>query len=418
MSYTNEQFSVTNSNFICGDGIPYVITTGVLNGKNLVYFYCGTKHNLRVGDSIEISTPINNQNIFTVYSIGDGSYKSEENVFTIYDLKFNPTDIQTGTYGNLKRISNIINSAETKSIYYIRLHKVIKTPNDCNISSAGFEKNPFFVKKKTEYSALTPNQIERVSVKDGSQTYSFTFDTDVLIDGLTDNNGKPITELFITSIQKGYMGWFNKPYLNQNSQPTGLEIGWGFNFLKNSIDNWWDKNSAINKDNIPTNSYVANGQTFYYNENLNLGDIIKGDFCEFNYMDQKEYVLSKMYHKYSFNDNLFNNTSTSNLPAGYLYEPHTPLQIRAFSDYVEVGSKDLTDNIPGYAWFSEFDNIWYWRDLYTYGFIDNDGIGVNYPFINGAHYPFMNMLFLQYPIQRDNNVQSTQINRITNDDCE
>ena len=333
-------------------------------------------------------------------------------------MKFNPLDIQTATVGTFKRISNIINSAETKSRYYIRLHKILKTPKDCNISKAGFEQNPFFVKKKVEYTQLTPNQIERTSIKDGTQTYSLTFDSDLSIAGLTDNNGKPVTEVFISLIQRGYMGWFNKPYLNQNSQLTGLEIGWEFNFLKNSIDNWWSKNSAVNKDNIPSGSYISNGQTFNYNEFLNEGDVVKGDFCEYNDIEQKEYVLSKMYHKYSFNDLYFSNSSSSNLPSGYLYSPHNPVKLRSFSDYIENGTKDLIDNIPGYAWYSEFNDSWFWRDLYSYGFVDNDGIGVDYPFLNGNHYPFCDLLFLQHPIQRDNNTQSTLINRIKNDDCE
>jgi len=417
MSYTSEKFNVTNNGFLCGDGIPYVIESGVFNGKRLVYFYCGTKHNLQVGQSVELSVPINGKTVFTVYSLGDGTYRSEENVFSIYDLKFNPVDVQTGTYGTLKRISNISNSAETKSIYYVRLHKILKTPEVCNISKAGFENNPFFIKKKLEYTQLTPNQTQRVSIKDGTQTFSYTIDSDVSIAGLMDNNGKPITELFLTLIERGYMGWFNKPYLNQNGQLTGLEIGWEFNFLNNSIDNWWSKNSVVNKDNIPVNSYVTNGQTFYYNDYLNVGDVLKGDFCEYNYIEQKEYVLSRMTHKYSFNDTYFLNNSTSNLPSGYLYNPHNPIQIRTFSDYIEFGSKDYVDNIPGYAWYSQYENNWFWRDLYSYGYIDNDGIGVDYPFINGSHYIFNNLIFLQYPVQR-NLILSLDINNLTDDNCE
>ena len=417
MSYTSEKFGVTNNGFLCGDGIPYVIESGVFNGKRLVYFYCGVNHNLQAGQSVELSVPINGKTVFTVYSLGDGTYRSEDNVFSIYDLKFNPTDVQTGTYGTLKRISNITNSGETKSIYYVRLHKILKTPDMCNISKAGFENNPFFIKKKLEYTQLTPNQTERVSIKDGTQTFSYTIDSDVDIAGLTDNNGKPITELFLTTIERGYMGWFNKPYTNQNGQPTGIEIGWNFNFLNNSIDNWWDKNSVVNKDNIPVNSYVANGQTFYYNDYLNVGEILKGDFCEYNYTEQKEYVLSRMSHKYSFNDTYFLNNSTSNLPSGYLYNPHNPIQIRTFSDYIEFGSKDYVDNIPGYAWYSEYENSWFWRDLYSYGYIDNDGIGVDYPFINGSHYIFTNLIFLQYPVQR-NLTLSLDINDLTDDNCE
>ena len=417
MSYTSEKFGVTNNGFLCGDGIPYLLESGVFNGKRLVYFYCGVNHNLQAGQSVELSVPINGKTVFTVYSLGDGTYRSEDNVFSIYDLKFNPTDVQTGTYGTLKRISNITNSGETKSIYYVRLHKILKTPDMCNISKAGFENNPFFIKKKLEYTQLTPNQTERVSIKDGTQTFSYTIDSDVDIAGLTDNNGKPITELFLTTIERGYMGWFNKPYTNQNGQPTGIEIGWNFNFLNNSIDNWWDKNSVVNKDNIPVNSYVANGQTFYYNDYLNVGEILKGDFCEYNYTEQKEYVLSRMSHKYSFNDTYFLNNSTSNLPSGYLYNPHNPIQIRTFSDYIEFGSKDYVDNIPGYAWYSEYENSWFWRDLYSYGYIDNDGIGVDYPFINGSHYIFTNLIFLQYPVQR-NLTLSLDINDLTDDNCE
>jgi hypothetical protein len=418
MSYTNEKYNVTNNGFVCGNGIPYVIDSGVFNGKNLIYFYCGTKHNLKEGDYVELSTPIDGQNVFTVFGLGDGSYLSEENVFTIYDLKYSPTDIQTGTYGTLKRITNLANSAETKSIYYVRLHKVLKTSNECNISKAGFENNPFTIKRKLEYNVLTPNQTQRVSIKDNTQTFSFTFDKDTSIGGLIDNNGKPITELFITTIQRGYMGWFNKPYPNQNNQPTGIDIGWGFNFLKNSVDNWWDKNSVNNKDNIPSGSYLINGQTFYYNDFLNVGDIIKGDFCEYNYYEQKEYVLTNMFHKYSLNDTVFYDNSPQNLPSGYLYTPHYPIQIRAFSDYVESGDKDYVDKIPGYAWFSQYDDTWYWRDLYTYGYIDNNNIGVDYPFINGSHYPFSEILFLQYPILRDINQQLIEINEPTVDNCE
>ena len=61
------------------------------------------------------------------------------------------------------------------------------------------------------------------------------------------------------------------------------------------------------------------------------------------------------------------------------------IPIRALSDYVENGTKDTVDNIPKYSWFSEYNNKWYWKDIYTYGYIDSDGIGVNNPFINGAH---------------------------------
>ena len=425
MSYTSEKFNVTNI-FTCSDGVPFVIDNGVYNGKPVVYFYCGTRHNLTAGQYVEINIPtnpsgLNGKNIFQVYDVGDGSYGSEEKVFSIFNLKFPSTDTTTGTRGTFKRIGNIENSAETKSKYYIRLHKVLTNPTDCNLMAGGFENNPFPIKSKLEYSALTPNGVQRMSTKDGSKTFSFTFTKDINILPLIDNNGKPITSLFVTIIERGYMGYFNPPAVNDHGVQTGLDIGWDFNFQKDTIDPWWNHTSTLNKDNIPVGFYyqpAASSQIFYYNEFLKEGDVIKGDFCEYNYTEQKEYVISKMYHKYSFNPNYMLDNTTLQLPSGYVYEPHQEIPIRVFSDYIEYARKGEVDNVPTYAYFSEYQDTFLWRDLYTYGYIDAEGYGIDYPFINGAHYPFKDILFLQKPVLRSSEVNTTLINQPIVDNCE
>jgi hypothetical protein len=38
-----------------------------------------------------------------------------------------------------------------------------------------------------------------------------------------------------------------------------------------------------------------------------------------------------------------------------------------------------------------------WRDLYTYGFLDNLGRGVDYPFFNSAQYPYQDIIFRLIP---------------------
>lgn len=425
MSYKNENLNVT-VNFSAGDGIPFVIKTGEILGKKVVYFYCGVKHNLSIGEWVEINIPtqpngLGNKNVFKVFGLGDSNYRSEETVFSVIDLKFPANETTTGKNGTLKRIKNIVNSAETKSIYYVRLHKVIATHSEFNITQSGFENIPFNTKSKIEYSALTPNGEQRISVKEGSKTFSFILNRDININQYKDNNGKPLTELFLTTIQKGYMGWFNPPVTNSSGVQVGIDVGWGFNFLKNSIDPWWDHTSLNNKDNIPLSSYEqpqGSGKYFYYNDFIPTGATLKGDFCEFNFVEQKEYLLSKNYHKFSFNSSYFFDNSSSNLPSGYVYEPHYTIPIRIFSNYLEYGTKKNTVNIPSYAWFSEYEQNFIWRDIYTYGFIDAEGLGVDYPFTNGAHYPFANILFLQKPIQRTNEIATTIINPPTNDDCE
>jgi hypothetical protein len=433
MSYVDEKFNVTNSNFNVADGIPFVLKKGTANGKNLIYFYCGTDHNLRAGQYIKLNITINGKNIFQIYGIGDETYSSESRVFSIYNLKFSDNDVLTGTYGNFKRIVNINNSGETTSRYYVRLHKIITKPNEIVLNKLGFENNAFPIKKKLEYSALTPNQVQRVSVKDGTQNYSFTVSKDIDIENLIDNNGKPITELFITMINRGYMGWFNKP---AQGLQRALDIGWEFNFLENTSDPWWNHTSTDNKDNITVNSYQVNNNTFYYNNFLNVDDVIKGDFCEYNDIEQQEYVLSPIYHKYSYNPDHFNvaleippgyqgteigeynYTNTVLYPPGYFYKPHYSIPIRVFSDYIESANLEDIDGAPFYSFYSNNETKFYWRDLYSYGFIDNEGLGLDIPFINGAHYPFKLINFIHYPVRRNTSFIFTQINQPLIDLCE
>jgi hypothetical protein len=73
------------------------------------------------------------------------------------------------------------------------------------------------------------------------------------------------------------------------------------------------------------------------------------------------------------------------------------MTIRVFSDYVETGDIQFVDGVPSYAYFSNSDQQFRWRDLYSYGFIDNLGRGVDYPFLNRAQYPFKDVQFRLIP---------------------
>jgi hypothetical protein len=86
-----------------------------------------------------------------------------------------------------------------------------------------------------------------------------------------------------------------------------------------------------------------------------------------------------------------------NNPLGYYYKPFFPIKIKQYSDYIEEGSAETTDGIPSYAYYSENENTFFWRDIYPYGFIDSDGNGVNFPFMNGRHYPYNNFIFRIIP---------------------
>lgn len=405
------------NNFVVTDGIPYYIKNRTYNGKNLITFYCGFKHNLSEGDWIETKFEIQGKKYFEVYSLGDDSYGNEGTVFSIFNYGYQDPLFGDFATGNVKRIIDINNKSETTSSYYVKVHKILTENSNSDITKLGFERNPFPIKKQLEYSALTPNNIQRISIKDGNMSVGFSFDKDIDIAGLKDNLDRPISDLFVTIVNKGYMGWFNNPYLASNTN-TGIQVGWDLNFLEDEIDDWWSATNPLNRDTIPVGSYEINNQVFFYNKSLNIGSELMGSICEFNNYDQIETELSEISHKISYNPQVFDNSSPNTMPDGYAYKPHYRVPIRVYSDYVEVGEKDKVDLIPDYSFLSKYNNEWRWRDLYPYGYIDSGGNGLNIPFLNGSHYPFSRILFLLSPMKRDINNYNNVIFAPITDDCE
>ena len=101
-----------------------------------------------------------------------------------------------------------------------------------------------------------------------------------------------------------------------------------------------------------------------------------------------------------------------------MYKPHYSIPIRVFSDYIENANLEDIDSAPFYSFYSNNDTKFYWRDLYQFGFIDNDGLGLDIPFINGAHYPFKDITFIHYPTKRNTSLIVNNINLPITDPCE
>ena len=55
------------------------------------------------------------------------------------------------------------------------------------------------------------------------------------------------------------------------------------------------------------------------------------------------------------------------------------------------------DQVPEWSFYSMTDQQFRWRDLYTYGYRDNLGRGVDYPYLNTAHYPYSDINFRLIP---------------------
>ena len=375
--------------WVASNGLPFIILNGTNTQLREISFKCPMAHGLSVGEFVQLSISYGNQNNFQVTSLGDSGSGSEEYIFNILNVGYTGTTFQQFTQGTFKRIINLANSGDTVSSYYIRRHKILTTSESSILANAGFEYNIYGDKTKCEVKPLTPNQKARTSVKEGARSYTLSFNSDIDIRGLQDNQRRPLSSLFFTTIWRGYLGW-----------TSNMKQGWYFNtYLQNNKpQTWWDQSNTNSNTNIPQSFYTTTlgGATkFYYNELLTTGDTMDGDYCEWNNYEQLERVVSTYQHKIKYNQNWFkldNDLPVSNQP-GYFYQPHNPIQISAFSDYVEEGSGVNVVGIPDYAYYSTLSALFRWRDKYPYGYIDTDGIGVDYPFLNGKHYPYENTIF-------------------------
>ena len=408
-----------NITWVASQGIPFTILNTTQNGNGIISFICIAPHGLTPGEYVELSLTYRDSNIFQVDSLGNGKFGSDVHIFNVFNIGYTGSTFNNGVEGTFKRVINPDNLEETKSKYYIKQYKFLTNIEDLAMTKAGFEKNVFEENKKIEFSSITPNLVTRISQKNSSNTYDVTSNYDLDLVNLLDNQKRPINEISLTIINKGYSGYFNQPF-----NRIGIKQGWEFNLTK-TTNPWWDLNNEKSNSSVLTSDYtLTNGatKTFFYNLDLKKDDVMDGDFCEWNDYEQIERVVSPYYHKIKFNQSVFQTTDdySTNSP-GYYYKPHNSMTLRVFSDYIETGELATIDATPSWAFYSQTDQQFRWRDLYTYGFIDNLGRGVDYPFLNTAQYPYTNVVFRLIPegINYNDNLQGFGVSvKPLVDECE
>jgi hypothetical protein len=415
--YVHDPQTIATWTFQAQDGIPYLITSRI---NNLITFRCPMKHGLSTRQYVQLPFSYNGTDLFEVDSVGDGGSGSEEYIFNIFDIGYLTTNFNPGNTGNLKKVLDPVNSAETMSKYYVKVNKILTEVGDAILTKSGFEENIFNLKTQfekvlsggTPLQILTPPTCPRTSIVEGSQCYTLSFNRDIDISKIRDNQNRPINELYFTSVWKGYWGWTNK-----------LREGYEFNMpLQNNAPSiYWDLNNGLSNTNIANISYTSNlgSGPFYYNSDLKKDDLLYGDFCEWNDFTQEERIVSRKVHKFTFNQNWFTQYDLFSLTnqLGYYYYPHNPVTIRVFSEYVEEGDANVVTGIPDWAFYSNSSNGFRWRDIYPYGYVDSSGLGVDYPFTNGKHYPFNTTIFRLF-YEGIGQPDITQIQEPTEDECE
>jgi hypothetical protein len=262
----------------------------------------------------------------------NNNYSDIEDFFVRYNGGLTPKNIYNSFKIYLLKKSDSYISLGNN--LYKERYEVITEITDISLYNCGFSKNIF-----------------------NDNIYLYNFNIDIDLKDNVDYFNKPITEVYL--------------------------------FFDYQLDN--SKNEVLyTKDYNSTSSETKNLTiTKTINSVYEINDLIVSNLIRKEDTDFDEFILNEQEYKIKF-------TLGSNL-LQFKYNPFIKIKLRDYNDVLYYGNilantKNII-NIPDYAKTigtpSEGNVIW--KELLPHGFIDpTTNLGVNFPFVNGAHYVYTN----------------------------
>jgi hypothetical protein len=339
-------------------------TLGVYNVNEIRYATIKTQqnHNLLTNDFVEILI---------------ASQSTLNGLWRVYNV-ISPTEfvIRVNMYVNKGTVLTPAPTPQyryfkgTPSEYYVRLFEVLTT-NDYEVYPCAYSSN------------IYPDVID-YTIGTANNTWLFHFNEDVNVERLKTNRNAEISDLFYAVIKRA------------GANPYGwstVTADWDFNYETTNTTNGLETVSTFTPNNIGTLE-KNNGREEFINPNGEIsataGDKYVGDFVEFNSKEIKETIISEVIHRFGIAVPT-PITPTPNVDGqGYYYKPFKRLEVRKYSNVIETAESD--QNIIGLPsdYITYSDNTIAWRDLLTVGYFEETDNGVDYPFVNGAHYYYFN----------------------------
>jgi hypothetical protein len=411
----------TKVNFTAKDGIPFRVTYGLIETGSTYYELTSPiEHGMNEGEHIVLSggtlTGISNPTGSTFYinSVGNETFDSKKYVINIIK-----SQIKTGTTFSTimlgKRCKDFTNIVASTSQYYVHKHKTLTDDKGYIMDSLGFESPVFEDEKKLLFNDVVVERNRMESVL-------YDFKEPLKLSGLTNNLGFSPTNVFVTAIFRNGNGYFNYP----------PKVGYKFNFHNTWIDEHFSGTTSNENGITGTTIFTGatTGFTFTGGTELPIGSTLNGAFVEYNPKEMTERIVSESFHKITNPITIFNHGQTSgstyasstNLE-GLIYQPHYRIKLRELSPYTETANTNDIFNLPENAKYDPYDKVWRWRDIYDHGYVDSDGYGTDFPFMNGNHYVKANINFYlrneRYYKNKSNGIMSFMDvnNKNNNSDC-
>jgi len=379
----------TSFNFLSGDGIPFRVE----NTGNTYKLTSPVEHGMSSGEFITISGGSFNNAVdvsgktFSIISVGDSIYDSEKYVLEISKSEMpSGSTLSTVVFG--KRCLDRNDITGSTSTYYVHKHKTLTEREDYILDKIGFESSIW----ENERKLLLENSAGQSDVlveRNMMESLIYDFKEPFVLTGLTNNLGYLPTDVYVTVILANRNGYFEYP----------PKVGWKFNFHDTWVDEHFDGTGST-ETSITTSGFSRTISATTYNfvtgTDLPLNTVLNGAFVEYSRSELKERIISEAFHRFSNPLFVFDYGQTGSTVTfsggsmtnmyGLFYQPHHRIKLRQLSPYIETSKTNQVYGLPQNAKYFEDDALWKWRDLYDHGFIDPDGFGTNYPFINNIHY--------------------------------
>jgi hypothetical protein len=324
------------------------VTSG---GVPMVALATSLSHGLSNGDRVRLSSMPNSElnGYFTVKRLGLDNGDFKENYFVI---DVDPTNVTIGTITG--RVKRVVNGQESE--YYARIfRKILVSDNDYDLYPLAFS-NTIFNDKNAQ----------------------FIINENVNVGGITDNLGRPLSELYLTLIKTDSNTMFHNIQSGLDLEPITLNLS--DDELSNVRRLTYDPNNSSNS--IEGNIKLDTNNEFF------------GDIVEYNRFELTEKILTDIFHRFNTKNrelNYFITPPKGPRREGYIYKPHHLIKIREFSSFIEQGDVNTVDT-PNYA-EDLGDGRFLWRNLLDIGVFDGGEL-LDYPFTNGAHYIYQNFCFM------------------------
>lgn len=385
MSYTLSgatSYSCNNTTQICfkaKDGIP----CRVENKGTYYKLTTPVPHNIAENEFVIISSiPSISGKTYSVSGLGDEKFDSAKYVIILNKQQFSGATLPTLI--TIKRCIDEQNVSGTTSQYYVHKHKTLTDQTQYILDKAGFESPIFEEEKKILFEDIAGNN-DVIVERNRQESMIYDFRDSFSLTGLTNNLGYTPTEIYVSVLFRNGSGYFEYP----------PKVGFRFHIHDNWIDNHFSGSTNLETTLSGTN-FTKNGITFTSGNTVPVGTILTGAFVEYNESELKERIISESLHKIVNPVTIFDHDqdqsvtdfsgATQNNKAGLLYQPHYRIKLRQLSNYIETSNSNNIVDLPDNARYYPDEKLWKWRDLYDHGYLDEDGNGTDYPFINGQHY--------------------------------